>query len=403
MSSFSVRSYNVLAQGFFSPFEYYTPASLHSFSSRRAASLRAIIDAKPSIIGLQEVQSTTRGWGRLVQGADDDDHAQWYRLQLAAVGYQGAYLPFEDCPKSSRSRPANDAPPADGKSGAWPVKTIKSANGGRIGLALFWDESKFEQVCSRNVSFSSHFLKRTKDLGNEQGWLLLSSWTGALISILKHLPTGALLCVANTHLPTPREEEGGEDEAGPAKEASKGQVQQVQFAESLCREITSLLNDLGFLHKIPTIILGDFNSKPSSPVYELLTTGALPVPSPCLHPRLRDGSPITLPYPAPSCGQLGAFSSAYAMAQGTEPSFTNFRRVRRSTKSTAENGEVTETFEELPPFCACLDYIFSTSPSPPAALSEIKLERVAPLPISAKPLPNDEHPSDHVGLTAYFS
>ena len=93
----SIRSYNVLAQGFTAPFCYYNDAKTLEWPARRAAILKVLLSpspagGRPTIFALQEVQSSTRGWGRLAAGggADDVDHAQWFRLALAKHGYAKA-------------------------------------------------------------------------------------------------------------------------------------------------------------------------------------------------------------------------------------------------------------------------------------------------------------------------
>lgn len=328
---FSVMSYNVLAQGFTSPFAY--AADHLDWAKRRARLLSRLLPKgglRFGIIALQEVQSTSRGWGRLAGGEDDDDHARWFQLKLADAGYRGAYAVFDDDPRSSKSAPSNDRPSVgsgswDGKpyNGAWPVTTrppaptaspmlspskvkpvlssVDRGAGGRLGVALFWDAAQFDEVASRTVSLSTHFMDLTREATpkNDRGWYIMMRWNTALLVLLKHKASGMLVLAACTHMPTPSGEDadepvrdGGEGaDAGDylLREARKGRVQQVQIAEAICVEASALLSDLGLLGRVPVILAGDFNARPGDPVYALLTNGSLPPATPELHPRTTDG------------------------------------------------------------------------------------------------------------------
>ena len=129
-------------------------------------------------------------------------------------------------------------------------------------------------------------------------------------------------------------------------------------------------------HKAPFILAGDFNIKPSEPVYELLTTG-----------KLGKGSPF---YPTPQYGMewkpklTQGVQSAYAVANsGQEPDFTNYARSK-----------------EQEPFIETLDYIFLSS--------EWKVENTLQLPNrndAQGPFPNLDvkEPSDHLMVAASIS
>jgi len=123
----------------------------------------------------------------------------------------------------------------------------------------------------------------------------------------------------------------------------------------------------------PFIYCGDFNIKPDSSMYRLLTEGTLE-PS---HPD----------YPIPVEGDdwrpevQPPLLSAYKVANGSEPDFTNFAQTVGQ-----------------PIFCETLDYIFHSN--------EWCVDSVLELPHRnnvAGPLPNRSEPSDHLLLAATLS
>lgn len=125
-----------------------------------------------------------------------------------------------------------------------------------------------------------------------------------------------------------------------------------------------------FAGEDPHVFLGDFNIKPSSSMYHLLTAGTLPTEHPD-YPTLVDS---WLPDVAP-------LRSAYALAHGQEPDFTNFAQSRQD-----------------PVFIETLDYIFLSK--------HWEVKAVQKLPNRAEvagPLPNAEEPSDHMLLAAQIS
>jgi len=102
----TVRSFNILAQGFSGPFWYVDRDDL-SWVKRRERILVSLtahtaVGCAPSFICVQELQSTSRGWGRLLSGVDGDDHAEWLRLKMASLGYEGLYAVNDDAASSSK-------------------------------------------------------------------------------------------------------------------------------------------------------------------------------------------------------------------------------------------------------------------------------------------------------------
>ena len=88
--------------------------------------------------------------------------------------------------------------------------------------------------------------------------------------------------------------------------------------------------------------------------------------------------------------RVAPMTSAYAAANGAEPSFTNFNQV------CVEASHLTVQFKSEPAFCETLDYIFCSK--------DIKVATVLPLPESratvSGPFPNSAQPSDHMMIAA---
>ena len=124
----------------------------------------------------------------------------------------------------------------------------------------------------------------------------------------------------------------------------------------------------------PYIVAGDFNIKPSEPVYKFLTTGELATTENPYYPA----PPEHLPEYVWTPSLLEPVQSAYAVAKGTEPDFTNYARVR-----------------EQEPFIDTLDYIFVGQ--------SIRVREIVELPHrseAAGPFPNAIEPSDHILIAA---
>lgn len=125
----------------------------------------------------------------------------------------------------------------------------------------------------------------------------------------------------------------------------------------------------------PLVFAGDWNFKPDSPFYGLLTTGSLGDFRPQISPTSLDRS-VWNPE------LLNPMTSAYAEALGVEPPYTNYA--------------LTEWAKE--PFIGTLDYLFLT----PNAWNIKKIEILPmaedPEDVWETPLPTLDEPSDHLLL-----
>ena len=122
----------------------------------------------------------------------------------------------------------------------------------------------------------------------------------------------------------------------------------------------------------PYIYVGDFNIKPDSSMYRLLTQGSVEPACPDLPPK-EPGDAW-----APAVAPMG---SAYAAANGQEPPYTNWAKTK-----------------DDPAFVGTLDYIFY-SPGDWAVtrVRDLRTEQLA------GPFPIADEPSDHLLLSADLS
>eukprot|EP00933_Yihiella_yeosuensis_P049399 TRINITY_DN4626_c0_g1_i2.p1 TRINITY_DN4626_c0_g1~~TRINITY_DN4626_c0_g1_i2.p1 ORF type:complete len:582 (-),score=80.72 TRINITY_DN4626_c0_g1_i2:69-1814(-) len=128
-----------------------------------------------------------------------------------------------------------------------------------------------------------------------------------------------------------------------------------------------------FAGDVPLILAGDFNFKPGSPPYQLLTTGKLPESS-SYHPGTREGEDWKVEQ------GLKLLRSAYAERHpGGEPEFTNYCWTK----------------DDIDPFIGTLDYIFVSSQAEIASVA--RLPSIQEIP---HPLPTSEEPSDHLMVSA---
>jgi endonuclease/exonuclease/phosphatase family metal-dependent hydrolase len=182
----------------------------------------------------------------------------------------------------------------------------------------------------------------------------------------------------------------------------------------------------------PCVYVGDFNIKPDSSMYQLLTQGdldakvlcalfALPYLSTLSRAPWKSSVSYGITYYGDCCASCVSFCtshwlcshmflsprtspqhadyppieegdnwkpalpaplrSAYVTATGAEPDFTNYAKTR-----------------DEPVFIETLDYIFHSE--------NVKIDSVLPLPLRdtvAGPLPNESEPSDHILMSARIS
>ena len=128
-----------------------------------------------------------------------------------------------------------------------------------------------------------------------------------------------------------------------------------------------------FANGVPYVLAGDFNFKPDSAQYALVTNGGLAADHPQAPPPRAEGAW------AP-CASAAPLRSAYAIKDGAEPEFTNLAFSSWSKE----------------PFSGCLDYIFL---SEEWGVGEVKpLKKLSEE--ERKSYPSWDEPSDHVMIWA---
>jgi exonuclease III len=184
----------------------------------------------------------------------------------------------------------------------------------------------------------------------EDEWASSRSKFNALaFARLRDVKTGAAFCVASYHMPC-------------AYYAPKVMTIHVALAAQKAQELAA---------GSPLVLAGDWNIKPESPQYRLLTRNEVPEEGGADAP--------SQPEFAWEAGlKEGPLRSAYAVALGAEPEFTNFSKVK-----------------EEPVFQETLDYIFLSR-----HWTVVDVERLPAKGGMAGPLPSAEEPSDHVLIAA---
>jgi mRNA deadenylase 3'-5' endonuclease subunit Ccr4 len=140
----------------------------------------------------------------------------------------------------------------------------------------------------------------------------------------------------------------------------------------------------------PFIYLGDFNIKPDSTMYRLMTEGTVEKSVRNDHGTLfcvlilfpqNPDYPVSVEGDSWECLIPKPFRSAYRVANGQEPDFTNFAQV-----------------QDDPVFCETLDYIFISE--------HWAVDKVLALPLRGEvvgPFPTEQEPSDHILISANLS
>jgi 2',5'-phosphodiesterase len=121
---------------------------------------------------------------------------------------------------------------------------------------------------------------------------------------------------------------------------------------------------------LPVVLMGDFNLKPGDGGYDLITTGDIDA--------AHEAAPVAPDGETWSTALTYPMRSAYHVATGSEPDFTNFAQIK-----------------DDPQFIDTLDYIF-ISPT-------VDVAEVMPLPHRSEvkgPFPSAVEPSDHILLAA---
>ncbi|KAG9337072.1 hypothetical protein JZ751_029840 [Albula glossodonta] len=223
------------------------------------------------------------------------------------------------------------------------------------GLATYFRRSKFKLVSQHDIMLSeallsdplhSELLDKISANPNLKEKVVQRS-TILQVTVLESLTVPSKkLCVANTHL---------------YWHPKGGNVRLVQMAVAL-RHLSQVTSEV---HPgAPLLFSGDFNSMPSSGVFQLLSQGSLPED----HPDWASGGPEE------QCPPLALVNPFRLVSACGEPAYTNY----------------------VGGFHGCLDYILVDA-------NAMRVEQVIPLPShqevsTHQGLPSVAHPSDHISL-----
>ncbi|KAI9905187.1 hypothetical protein PsorP6_013754 [Peronosclerospora sorghi] len=371
---FRVLTYNVLAEIYATRQMYpYCPIWALSWSFRQELLKRELQSYNADILCLQEVQG--------------DHYKSYFAPVMDEWGYEGWYL------KKSRES--------------------MGLEGKVDGCALFYKRSRFILKERYPVEFNglvNDFLNQVQteyDL-DYQGpsmkarEMFLSSLNKmrlrlqrdnvAQIAVLEVVPTnnetvarksqsGPLLCIANVHI------------------FSNPKFPDVKMWQT--NMLVKQLERVTMSRNLPTILCGDFNSEPSSAVYDFMTRNHLPLN----HPDIQ--------YPPPYLANIYAsldlehnigFASAYATVFGAEPEYTNYTGTNYHRGSSAEFlTDKLGFYSLLGHWTGVVDYVWYTLETlTPFAGLKVHPPQVLEA-YSKTALPNCQFLSDHVPLCLDFS
>jgi 2',5'-phosphodiesterase len=307
-NNFRVVSYNILSNRYTEAkeqFPYCSPQTL-AIDYRKQLIAKELTGYQADIICLQEVDSAI--------------YTSYYKNEFKSKGYQSFY-----------HRKGNKIPE---------------------GLTCFFNKSRFKKVDDHQIIYSTliknksftylfNFVKSNVDLKES----FMKQLTSLQVTVLKLAwKKNEYIVLANTHLFY-------------HPDAELVRILQVNIATTYLSSLCGKYSQNG--EKVRLIFCGDFNSVPTSPVYEYMMNKRIER-SHRIFEKTRNNIDLSHNF---------QFESAYG-----KPKYTNY----------------TDDFKD------CLDYIFVEK-------NKIKVDKVVPLPTEEElsqhqGLPNDVFPSDHLAL-----
>ncbi|KIY53469.1 hypothetical protein FISHEDRAFT_33376 [Fistulina hepatica ATCC 64428] len=245
---FSVLCYNILCERCATERLYgYTPTWALAWDYRREIILQEIKSHHADFLCLQEV--------------DIAQYEDYFVKYLSKEGYEGVYFP--------KGR----------------YKTMSDADRRLVdGCATFYNAERYTLVEKRLIEFSAVAMqredfKKTDDMFNR----VLNKDHISVVSLFEERATGTRIVLANAHIhwdPTYRDVKLVQvallvDEIDKIREGFAKYPPRLEDAIGQARRRGSAPTYTNGA-SIPLIICGDFNSVPSSGVYEFLSTGTLP-------------------------------------------------------------------------------------------------------------------------------
>jgi mRNA deadenylase 3'-5' endonuclease subunit Ccr4 len=340
--AFAVRvvSYNVLSSHLADPSYYTTLNPDHLEASNRLPKVLKLIDeqidtSKNCIICLQEVSYDWAGSFH-TYFANKGYHMVTGLYGRRFNGYMGVALAYPIETYETMTMDISNL--SDKRIGGWPKAPT---------VTLL---SKILSNASSLWSIPLKFMGRLSQQPKEDHWSMSERRSNVLLTaILKDKATGRSICIGNYHMPC----------------AFFMPMTMTIHAEMAAKHV----QDIATANQCPYILAGDWNIKPASETYNMMTTGQLATEDPT--------------FPTPKYGMewqctMEAMRSAYAEYNGNEPDYTNYSRVK-----------------EQAAFIDTLDYIFLSK--------EWKVTGVKPIgnrEDAGGPFPNADEPSDHVLIRA---
>ncbi|BGO93945.1 hypothetical protein NBRC10512_007008 [Rhodotorula toruloides] len=341
--TFSLLCYNILCDKYATSQMYgYTPSWALNWEYRKELILQEVLNYGSDIVCLQEV--------------DVEQYETYFLEHLSANEYDGVHY--------SKSR----------------ARTMSGDEKRQVdGCATFFKNTVFALVEQHLIEFNQIALRRpdfkkTEDMFNR----VMTKDNIAVVTLLEHRASGARLMVANAHIHWDPEFRD---------------VKLVQVA-MLMEELNKIASDFSRLparmnlgegydkaphyasgNKIPLIVCGDFNSEPSSGVYEFLNAGRVERD----HADFMDHT-------------YGEYSTT-----GAKHAFD----LKSAYSHVGSNGHFELPFTNYTPgFKGTIDYIWYSQRSlgVQGLLGELDSNYLA----STVGLPNCHFPSDHISLLAEF-
>jgi CCR4-NOT transcription complex subunit 6 len=344
---FAVLSYNILCARAATEKMYgYTPSWALSWEYRKELILTEIINYDAEIVCLQEV--------------DIGQYEDYFTKHLEPSGYEGVFYA-----KSRHLHRSEDQ-----------RRTVD-------GCAIFFKTSRYQLVETHSMEFSQLAMQRSDFKRSDDVFNRVSVKDHVAIAcMLEHKISGSRLVVANAHL---------------SWDPAFRDVKLVQTA-LLVDEVEKIANNFAKYPpkppaageppsptysdgtKIPTIICGDFNSVPTSGVYEFLSTGSV----------------------APNHEDWMSYKYGDYTKEGPRHRFS-LKSAYADTSTTAATGKPTELLpmtNYVPSFKGVLSYLWYTTSTlnVHAVLGEVEktyLDKVVGFP-------NAHFPSDHICIIGEF-
>ncbi|KAJ7772719.1 glucose-repressible alcohol dehydrogenase transcriptional effector [Mycena maculata] len=355
LETFKVLCYNILCERAATAKMYgYTPAWALAWDYRKERVLQEVTESKADIVCLQEV--------------DMGQYEDFFSRHLVDLGYEGVY--------GAKSR----------------YKTMQDSDRRQVdGCATFFKKDRYQLVENHLIEFNSIAMqrqdfKKTDDMFNR----VLGKDHIAVVCLLEDLVTGTRIIVSNTHLHW---------------DAAYSDVKLVQTA-LLLEEVEKIAHAFAKYPprppdtpsatddepavarppppiyadgtRIPVLVCGDYNSMPSSGVYDFLASGTLSASHPDFLSHTYGN------YTSEGLRHKLGLKSAYTTigAGGVQEEIIPMTNV-------------------TPGFHGVIDYVwYSTGNlilnSVVGEIDKMYLEKVVGFP-------NAHFPSDHIALTASFS